>query len=173
AMLTGSVVPMMFGHPTGHGPPYSVPATQALVLAVAAIVASRSRRLSPLTGFLFTVAILRLGWSVIAPMLGELGPVQSFVAEINWGPKIFMSRSLNVASALLMLTTFIGRNFSTDELLLRVGQLAGRIGIIMATLAGWIWSTSMVETRGAGWAFGIHMVQDVVIFYFLALSMKN
>src|SRR5205814_602575 len=123
AMLTGSVVPMMFGHPTGHGPPYSVPATQALVLAVAAIVASRSRRLSPLTGFLFTVAILRLGWSVIAPMLGEWGPVQSFVAEISWGPKIFMSRLLNVASALLMLTTFISRNFSTDDLFLWVGAL--------------------------------------------------
>jgi hypothetical protein len=31
----------------------------------------------------------------------------------------------------------------------------------------------MVETRGVGWAFGIHMLQDVVIFYFLAMSMKN
>src|SRR5438477_83013 len=172
AMLTGSVVPMMFGHPTGHGPPYSVPATQALVLAVAAIVASRSRRLSPLTGFLFTVAILRLGWSVIAPMLGELGPVQSFVAEINWGPKIFMSRLLNVRNVLpvreaLWLTAIF---FGSAHYF---GQPSGPIGIIMATIAGWIWAKSMVETRGAGWAFGIHMVQDVVIFYFLALSMKN
>jgi hypothetical protein len=43
----------------------------------------------------------------------------------------------------------------------------------MATIAGWIWAKSMVETRGAGWAFGIHMLQDVVIFYFLAMSMKT
>jgi len=35
AMLTASVVPMIFSHSTGHGPPYSVPAAQALVLAVA------------------------------------------------------------------------------------------------------------------------------------------
>ena len=280
AMLTGSVVPMMFGHPTGHGPPYSVPAAQALVLAVAAIVVSKSRRLSPLTGFLFTVAILRLGWSVIAPMLGEWGPIQSFAAGISWGPKIFLSRLLNVAGALLMLTTFIGRNFNRDDLFLRVGQLdapaqpepilwfrkpipwtrfgpqllvifglgltaflfvslrpnlgelsrlrellpwalataalnaaneefqfrcvplahlrnvlpvrealwltaiffgsahyfgqpSGPIGITMATIAGWIWAKSMVETRGVGWALGIHMIQDVVIFYFLAMSMKN
>jgi membrane protease YdiL (CAAX protease family) len=280
AMLAGSVVPMIFSHSTGHGPPYSVPATQALVLAVAAIVVSRSRRLSPLTGFLFTIAILRLGWSVIAPMLGEWGPIQSFAGEIGWGPKIFMARLLNVVGALLMLTTFVGRHFTRDDLFLRVGQLnapaqpepilwfrkpipwtrfgpqllvifglgltaflfvslrpnfgelsplwqllpwalataalnaaneefqfrcvplahlrnvlpvrealwltaiffglthyfgqpSGPIGILMATIAGWIWAKSMVETRGAGWAFGIHMIQDVVIFYFLAMSMKN
>jgi membrane protease YdiL (CAAX protease family) len=280
AMLAGSVVPMIFSHSTGHGPPYSVPATQALVLAVAAIVVSRSRRLSPLTGFLFTIAILRLGWSVIAPMLGEWGPIQGFAGEIGWGPKIFMSRLLNVVGALLMLITFVGRHFTRDDLFLRVGQLnapaqpepilwfrkpipwtrfgpqllvifglgltaflfvslrpnfgelsplwqllpwalataalnaaneefqfrcvplahlrnvlpvrealwltaiffglthyfgqpSGPIGILMATIAGWIWAKSMVETRGAGWAFGIHMIQDVVIFYFLAMSMKN
>src|SRR5438094_385231 len=45
AMLAGSVVPMIFSHPSGHGPPYLVPAAQALVLAVAAIIARRSRRL--------------------------------------------------------------------------------------------------------------------------------
>jgi len=280
AMLTASVVPMIFSHPTGHGPPYSVPATQTLVLAVAAIIVSRSRRLSPLTGFLFTLAILRLGWSVIAPMLGEWAPIQSFAAEMGLGPKIFLSRLLNVAGAPLILTTFIGRNFGTDDLFLRVGQLdapaqpepilwfrkaipwtrfgpqllvifglglttflfislrpdfghpshpwqllpwalataalnaaneefqfrcvplahlrnvlpvrealwltaiffglahyfgqpSGPIGIVMATIAGWIWAKSMVETRGVGWAFGIHMLQDVVIFYFLAISMKT
>ena len=123
AMLAASVVPMIFSHSTGHGPPYAVPATQALVLAVAAIIARKSRRLNPLAGFLFTLAILRLGWSVIAPMLGEWGPIQSVAAGISWGPKIFMSRLLNVAGVLLMLTTFIGRNLSRDDLFLRVGQL--------------------------------------------------
>ena len=280
AMLTASVVPMIFSHSTGHGPPYSVPVAQALVLGVSAVIASRSRRLSPLTRFLFTLAILRLGWSVIAPMLGEWGPIQSFATGMSWGPKIFMSRLLNVAGVLLILTTFIGRNFTTDDLFLRIGQLdapaqpepilwfrkpipwsrfgpqllvifglgltaflfhslrpnlgelsrfrqllpwalataalnaaneefqfrcvplahlhnvlpvrealwltaiffglahyfgqpSGPIGILMATIAGWIWAKSMVETRGAGWAFGIHMLQDVVIFYFLAMSMKT
>jgi hypothetical protein len=28
----------------------------------------------------------------------------------------------------------------------------------------------MLETRGVGWAFSIHLVQDLVIFYFLAMS---
>src|SRR4029077_9821789 len=64
-ILAASVVPMIFSHSTGHGPPYAVPTTQALVLAVAAIIAHRSRRLNPLAGFLFTLAILRLGWSFV------------------------------------------------------------------------------------------------------------
>jgi len=280
AMLTASVVPMIFSHSTGHGPPYSVPVAQALVLVVAAVSVSRSRRLSPLTGFLFTLAILRLGWSVIAPMLGESAPIQRFATELGLGGKIFISRVLNVAGALLLLATFIGRNFSRDDLFLHVGQLdapaqpepilwfrkaipwtrfgpqllvifglglttflfislrpdfgrpshpwqllpwalataalnaaneefqfrcvplahlrnvlpvretlwltaiffglahyfgqpSGPIGIVMATIAGWIWAKSLVETRGVGWAFGIHMLQDVVIFYFLAMSTKT
>src|SRR5205814_9547790 len=53
------------------------------------------------------------------------------------------------------------------------GQPSGPIGVLMATIAGWIWAKSMVETRGLGWAFGIHMVQDVVIFCFLAVSSKT
>lgn len=52
------------------------------------------------------------------------------------------------------------------------GQPSGPIGVLMAGFAGWIWARSMVETGGAAWAFIIHMVQDVVIFSFLALAAK-
>jgi membrane protease YdiL (CAAX protease family) len=52
------------------------------------------------------------------------------------------------------------------------GQPSGLIGVVMAGIAGWIWAKSMVETRGAAWAVGIHWVQDVVIFCFLALVAK-
>jgi membrane protease YdiL (CAAX protease family) len=50
------------------------------------------------------------------------------------------------------------------------GQPSGPIGAAMAGFAGWIWARSMVETRGFGWAFLMHMVQDVVIFCFLAVA---
>lgn len=50
------------------------------------------------------------------------------------------------------------------------GQPSGPIGVVMAGFAGWIWAKSMIETRGSGWAFSIHMVQDIVIFSFLAVS---
>jgi membrane protease YdiL (CAAX protease family) len=50
------------------------------------------------------------------------------------------------------------------------GQPSGPIGVVMAGFAGWIWARSMIETRGFGWAFFIHMVQDIVIFSFLAVG---
>lgn len=50
------------------------------------------------------------------------------------------------------------------------GQPSGPIGVVMAGFAGWIWARSMIETRGSAWAFFIHMVQDIVIFSFLAVA---
>src|SRR5205085_1638545 len=50
------------------------------------------------------------------------------------------------------------------------GQPSGPIGVVMAGFAGWIWAKSMIETRGSAWAFLIHMVQDIVIFSFLAVG---
>jgi membrane protease YdiL (CAAX protease family) len=50
------------------------------------------------------------------------------------------------------------------------GQPSGPIGVVMAGIAGWIWARSMIETRGFAWAFFIHMVQDIVIFTFLAVG---
>jgi membrane protease YdiL (CAAX protease family) len=50
------------------------------------------------------------------------------------------------------------------------GQPSGPIGVLLAGFAGWIWARSMIETRGSAWAFLIHMVQDIVIFSFLAVG---
>jgi membrane protease YdiL (CAAX protease family) len=50
------------------------------------------------------------------------------------------------------------------------GQPSGPLGVVMAGVAGWVWARSMIETRGFVWAFFIHMVQDIVIFSFLAVA---
>ena len=50
------------------------------------------------------------------------------------------------------------------------GQPSGPLGVLMAGFAGWIWARSMIDTRGGLWAFLIHMVQDMVIFTFLAVG---
>lgn len=50
------------------------------------------------------------------------------------------------------------------------GQPSGPLGVAMAGFAGWIWARSMIDTRGCVWAFFIHMVQDIVIFTFLAVG---
>ena len=46
----------------------------------------------------------------------------------------------------------------------------GVIGVLMATFLGWIMGKAMLETRGFFWAGWIHFLQDVVIFYFLAMG---
>jgi uncharacterized protein len=50
------------------------------------------------------------------------------------------------------------------------GQPSGMMGVVLAAIAGWFWGKSMIETRGWTWAFIIHMVQDIVIFVFLAMT---
>jgi membrane protease YdiL (CAAX protease family) len=50
------------------------------------------------------------------------------------------------------------------------GQPSGPYGVLLAGIAGWLWAKSMIETRGWTWAVSIHMVQDLVIFAFLAMT---
>jgi membrane protease YdiL (CAAX protease family) len=279
-MLLASALPVIISRLSGQGAPISVPLTQTLILVIIALLICRSERLRPLIGFLLTIAILRLGWFAISPMLADWAPIQNLSARSSWAAQQFIARLLNCAGAVLMLTTLIGRGFSPRDLFLRVGQFdapaqpepilwikkpvpwtrlgpqllfvfgiilplflfltlrpdfsqlaqlwriapwafataavnaaneefqfrcvplahlrgvlpvresllltsvffglahyfgqpSGPIGVVMAAIAGWIWAKSMVETRGAGWAVGIHWVQDVVIFCFLALVAKG
>ncbi|MFZ5916501.1 MAG: CPBP family intramembrane glutamic endopeptidase [Chloroflexota bacterium] len=44
----------------------------------------------------------------------------------------------------------------------------GIIGVVMATFLGWMLGKAMFETRGFFWAWLIHLVQDVLIFSFMA-----
>jgi membrane protease YdiL (CAAX protease family) len=44
----------------------------------------------------------------------------------------------------------------------------GWVGVGMAAFLGWMLGKAMLETRGFFWAWFIHLVQDVLIFYFMA-----
>ena len=50
------------------------------------------------------------------------------------------------------------------------GHPSGPVGVGMAFLAGFVLARSMLETRGSGWAWFMHAVQDVVIFAFLVMA---
>jgi membrane protease YdiL (CAAX protease family) len=52
------------------------------------------------------------------------------------------------------------------------GQPSGIIGVLLAGLAGWLWGTSMLETKGWRWALALHFIQDVVILSFLVLATR-
>jgi membrane protease YdiL (CAAX protease family) len=44
----------------------------------------------------------------------------------------------------------------------------GRLpGVVMAGFLGWLMATSMIQTGGIAWAWGIHFLQDVVILIIL------
>lgn len=280
AMLLASQLPNIFISQTGWQAIDQVSMLQTLLLVILAVVADRMPRLRTLTGFLLTLAILRLGWYTLARLLENWEPIRGFVDGLSWGPRVLTVRALSVVGGLLVLSTFIGRRRTREDLFLSVGdpgaparpepplwlprpirwttlgpvllvvfgialpvflylslrpdftrvsslwiflpwifatavlnavneefqfrcvplahlrgalsaresvwltaiffgighyfgQPSGWIGVVMASIAGWIWGKSMVETRGMLWAFGIHMVQDVVILCFLALTLKS
>src|SRR5437868_2374514 len=124
AMLIGSAIPNIINQVAGHGSPYLLPVTQTILLVLVAIVADRSPRLKPLTGFLLTIAIVRLGWLAIAPMLDDWAPLHHAIANTSWGAQQFLERLLLALGALLLLSTFIGRGFSREDLFLRIGHLS-------------------------------------------------
>ena len=47
------------------------------------------------------------------------------------------------------------------------GTPGGIMGVLMAGFLGWLLAKSVVETRGFGWAWFIHFLQDVVIIFAL------
>jgi len=87
AMLAGSLLPTILSRSAGEEG-YSVPVAQVLVLVVASVIVGRSSRLQVLSGFLLTIAVVRLGWSVIAPILADWAPVHGLMDDLDWGPKI-------------------------------------------------------------------------------------
>ena len=98
-----------------------------------------------------------------------------FIAALNAANEEFQFRCVMLAhlrnvlvpaEAILLSAVLFG-------LLHYYGQPSGLSGSIMAGFAGWIWARSMIETRGAAWAFFIHMVQDIVIGCFLAMGVVN
>jgi hypothetical protein len=44
------------------------------------------------------------------------------------------------------------------------GTPNGVFGVIASGTLGWFLAKSVIETRGLGWAWFIHFLQDVVIF---------
>ena len=50
------------------------------------------------------------------------------------------------------------------------GNPSGPTGVLLATVFGWFAARSMLDTRGSGWIWLVHLVNDVVIFSLIALT---
>lgn len=280
AMGIASSIPQIICRQFVPTPPLWLPAGQVVLLLIGVATFAGSPRLKQLCGFLLALVALVIGWSLIAPAIGSSQIFQTWMQNLNWGGRFFMSRLLPVSGALLMLVTLVGSGFTRRDLFLCRGELnawaqpepvpfffrpirwsrlgvvlliifgvalpllllatlpmnfartgliwrflpwgvataalnaaneefqyrsvmlarlrrlvgdreamlvtaflfglghfhgqpSGPLGVVMAGFAGWIWAKSMIETRGFLWAFSIHMVQDIVIFAFLAISFAN
>ena len=53
------------------------------------------------------------------------------------------------------------------------GQPSGPVGVLMAGFLGWLLALSLIETQGLFLAWGVHFVQDVVIFISMFLMSKT
>lgn len=50
------------------------------------------------------------------------------------------------------------------------GNPSGMTGVLLATVFGWFAARSMLDTRGSGWIWLVHLMNDVVIFSLIALT---
>lgn len=50
------------------------------------------------------------------------------------------------------------------------GNPSGVTGVLLATAFGWFAARSMLDTRGSGWIWLVHLINDVVIFSLIALT---
>lgn len=129
----------------------------------------------------FALALCPFLYATVHPNLGASGRIIRFlpwmfaVAALNAASEEFQFRNLLLAhlrnifrpgEAVLLTAAFFGFGHF-------YGQPSGLLGLLMAAFAGWIWGRSMIETKGFGWAFLTHMVQDMIIFAFLALGAEN
>lgn len=87
------------------------------------------------------------------------------------------SEELNYRSALLTpLLPIVGKSHSLllTALFFGLGHFYGVpygiVGVIMATVLGYLLSKSMVETKGFFWPWFIHFWQDAAIFSFMAIG---
>jgi hypothetical protein len=120
-----------------------------------------------------TLAFLVLSGQPSASMLGRMAPMLPVIllaAAVN----AFNEEATYKASMLAVLVGPVGERQALRLVAAYFGIAHfygvpyGLIGVALAWFLGWILARSMLETRGMGWAWFIHFLQDVAIFSFMA-----
>ncbi len=120
----------------------------------------------------FHVAVTRHPSSAAIAILLEYSPVVVAAAAVNTFCEEFLFRNSLIAP----LVPAVGRPQALWLTSLRFGighfygNPSGLIGVVGATLFGFVLGRSMIETGGSGWAWMIHFAEDVVIFALVALT---
>jgi hypothetical protein len=99
----------------------------------------------------------------LIPLILLLAAMNAFSEEVSFRASLLgtLREVIHPRQALWLTAVFFG-------LAHYYGIPYGIIGVLMSTFLGWMLSKSMLETRGFFWAWFIHFLQDIVIFFFLA-----
>lgn len=130
--------------------------------------------------FAFFISLGTLAFLILAgsPPLDILVRVLPFIPAVLIAAVInaFTEEVAYKASFLSVLEDVVGKNHALWLMAAYFGIAHfygipyGIIGVILAGFLGWFLGKSMLETRGLGWAWFIHFLQDVWIFLFLAIG---
>jgi len=99
------------------------------------------------------------------PFVILFASINAFAEEMNYraGLLAALEAPLGGSQALLITALFFGIGHF-------YGVPYGIVGVVMASLLGWLLGKSMLETRGFCWAWLIHFLQDVAIFTFMGIG---
>lgn len=99
------------------------------------------------------------------PVVFVLAAMNAFNEEMSYraGPLASLHEVIGPQQALLMTAAFFGIGHF-------YGVPYGIIGVLMASLLGWLLGKAMLETKGFFWAWFIHFLQDVLIFSFMFIG---
>lgn len=105
---------------------------------------------------------------LVLPMLPAVllfATMNAFSEELNYraGFLAALEGTAGKGQSLLMTAAFFGIGHF-------YGVPYGIVGVVLASILGWLLGKSMLETRGFAWAWFIHFIQDVLIFSFMAIG---
>jgi membrane protease YdiL (CAAX protease family) len=143
------------------------------------------RRISLSWGWLLPIALLLSVGPVVAnvvaarhPDFGSTGRLLPLIplivagAAINTFSEEFLFRQVLLARLLPVLG--VTQAIWLTALRFGVGHWFGNpsgvTGVLLATIFGWFAARSMLDTRGSGWIWLVHLINDVVIFSLIALT---
>jgi membrane protease YdiL (CAAX protease family) len=125
-----------------------------------------------------SVWLAAYSWVTLPPDAGNLGllfnilPAVLLAAAINAATEEFQFRAIVLAYA----TPALGEEQALwlSSVLFGLahwyGTPAGPMGVLTTLIGGWVVGRSMLATRGAGWAWVMHWVSDIVVYAFLIVT---
>ncbi len=121
-----------------------------------------------LTGGFSSLNALSRGWPLLLAAL-VFGVVNAFNEEMQYRAPLLgpLEAALGKQQAIWLTAVFFGFSHYLS------GSPSGVPGVLITTLLGFFFAKAMLETRGLGWGWFIHALQNAVIFAFEALSAIN